>query len=140
MIEIGALCLGIAFAGGVYADIYRWTDETGKVHFSDQAPAGHSSEAVELRINTYKSVSYDTSVFEADKKVIMYSASWCGVCKKAKRYFQTQNIPYKEFDIEKSRKGRTEFRKLGAKGVPVILVGKKRMNGFTEKGFQKLYP
>ena len=28
---------------------------------------------------------------------------------------------------------------LGATGVPVILVGKKRMNGFSVKGFQRIY-
>lgn len=28
---------------------------------------------------------------------------------------------------------------LGATGVPVILVGKMRMNGFSVKGFQRIY-
>jgi len=28
---------------------------------------------------------------------------------------------------------------MGAKGVPVILVGKQRMNGFSAAGFKQIY-
>jgi len=69
----------------------------------------------------------------------MYSASWCTVCKKAKKYFRERGISYTEYDIEKSAKGRREYDKLGARGVPVILVGNKRLNGFTEEAFNKIY-
>lgn len=69
----------------------------------------------------------------------MYSAAWCGVCKKAKRYFAEQGIDYEEIDVEKSSQGKAAFKKLGGKGVPIILVGDRRMNGFSEAGFEKLY-
>ena len=69
----------------------------------------------------------------------MYSANWCGVCKKARRYFEKQGIDYKEYDVETSARGKSDYKKLGAKGVPVILVGKQRMNGFSVDGFEKLY-
>ena len=121
------------------ADIYRWTDENGEVHYSDRPARDRVSESVEVRVNTYESVSYATSSLEATKKVILYSASWCGACKKAKRYFDANDIQYKEYDVEKSQKGRADYRRLNAKGVPVILVGKKRMNGFSEQGFERLY-
>jgi glutaredoxin len=99
----------------------------------------HASETVKLRINTYADVTYDTSSFDVGKKVIMYSANWCGVCKKARRYFEKQGIDYKEYDVETSARGKSDYKKLGAKGVPVILVGKQRMNGFSVDGFEKLY-
>ena len=121
------------------AEIYRWKDETGKVHFSDRPARDADAEKVEVRINTYESVSYDTSIFETDRKVVMYTASWCGVCKRAERYFEQNNIPYKAYDVEKSGKGRADYRRMKARGVPIILVGKKRMNGFSEQGFKKLY-
>ena len=69
----------------------------------------------------------------------MYSASWCGVCKKAKSYFKKNNIPYKVYDVEKSRTGKRAFKRLGGKSVPVIIVGTRRMNGFTASRFEKLY-
>jgi glutaredoxin len=124
---------------GAQSEIYRWTDENGKVHFSDQPSREHRTEAVEVQVNTYESVSIDTSAFDTGKKVVMYSASWCGVCKKAKRYFKENDIKFTEYDIEKSAKGRSDYRKLNTKGVPVILVGNERMNGFDVEAFKELY-
>ena len=69
----------------------------------------------------------------------MYSTTWCGVCKKAKRYFKSKKIPFTEYDIEKSEQAAREFKKLRGRGVPVILVGDSRMNGFSVKNFDRLY-
>ena len=69
----------------------------------------------------------------------MYSAAWCGVCARARHFFQAKRIPFRELDIEKSQTARREWKDMNAKGVPVILVGDKRMNGFSEKRFMNLY-
>lgn len=121
------------------AEIYKWTDERGNVHFSDKKPANLESEEIQLQINTYESVSYDTSKVDTGKKVVMYSTEWCGYCKKARRYFVSKDIPFTEYDVEKNAKARKQYKAMGARGVPVILVGKQRMNGFSEKGFEKIY-
>lgn len=122
-----------------HAEIYRWIDDNGKVHFSDKPSTQHASEGVKLRINTYEGVTYDRSIVDVGKTVTMYSAIWCGVCKKARRYFDANGIKYTEYDIETSSKGKSDFKKLGGKGVPIILVGNRRMNGFSAEGFEKLY-
>ena len=121
------------------SEIYKWKDANGKIHFSDKKPEDSVTEEIKLRINTYESVSYDQSIFDTGNQVIMYSTEWCAYCKKAKRYFARKGIPYTEYDIEKNREARARYRELDARGVPVILVGKKRMNGFSEKGFEQIY-
>jgi len=126
-------------ASGALSEIYRWTDEQGNVHYSDRKTSRHVSKKVEVRVNAYESVSYDSSIFDTGKKVVMYSTEWCGYCKKAKRYFNMKGITYTEYDVEKNARAKSEYQAMGATGVPVILVGKKRMNGFSEKGFEKLY-
>ncbi|MCB0392880.1 MAG: DUF4124 domain-containing protein, partial [Bdellovibrionales bacterium] len=50
-----------------YTEIYKWIGEKGKVHFSDKKPRDLESEEIKLRINTYESVSYDTSIFNTGK-------------------------------------------------------------------------
>lgn len=125
--------------GSVQAEIYRWTDSNGKVHFSDRPARDAVVEKVEVKVNTYEGISFDNSTLEAPRTVLMYSASWCGVCVRAKQFFENNEIPYKDYDVETSRKGKADFRKLGGQGVPVILVGKRRMNGFSEHGFRRLY-
>jgi glutaredoxin len=75
---------------------------------------------------------------EDKASVKMYATSWCPYCAKARAYFARRNIAYVEVDIEKSREGRAEYDKLGARGVPVILVGARRMNGFSEARLSQL--
>lgn len=136
---ITLLLLTVLVSGSADAEIYKWKDENGKIYFSDRASIQHNSEAIDVKVNTYSSVSYDNSIIDTGKKVIMYSTSWCGYCKKAKQYFKQNNIVYTEYNIEISARAKSEYKKMGATGVPVILVGKKRMNGFSQKGFDAIY-
>lgn len=123
------------------AEILKWTDSDGKVHFGDRPPSDAVTSVVEVRINTYESPNIEAlqEILNLKDKVVMYSAVWCGVCKKAKKYFKANNIPYKDYDIDKSSKGKRDYKKLGARGVPVILVGKKRLNGFSAGSFESIY-
>ena len=131
----------LIFSMSVSAEILKWTDSDGRVHFGDKPPAGAETSIVEVRINTYESPNIEAlqEILNPKDKVVMYSAEWCGVCKKAKKYFRANNIPYKDYDIDKSSKGKRDYKKLGAKGVPVILVGKKRLNGFSAATFDSIY-
>ena len=131
----------LLFSMGASAEILKWTDSDGKVHFGDRPPADAVTSVVKVKINTYESPNVEAmqDVLNPKDKVVMYSAEWCGVCKKAKKYFKANNIPYKDYDIDKSSKGKKDFKKLGAKGVPVILVVKKRLNGFTAGSFESIY-
>ena len=133
-----ALMLG-GFA--VNAEIFKWVDEQGKVHFTDNPPDDITTEEVELRINTYTSVEIKPLVERLGKsdKVVMYSATWCRTCKKAKQYFQKNNIPYVSYDVEKNRIGKMDFKLLRGKSVPIIIIGNKRMNGFSVSKFDRLY-
>ncbi len=126
--------------------IYKWVDEDGKTHFSSSPPDHGDAETVQPRAtNTYSSPgiseSPDTGAqpIKNRKKVVMYSAVWCGVCKKAKNYFKKNQIPFKEYDIDTSEKGRRDYKKLNGRGVPIILVGKQRMNGFSASRFESMY-
>lgn len=65
-----------------------------------------------------------------DGKVILYATSWCGYCEKARELLTENNIEYFEYDVEKSKEGREQFKRLGGKGVPVLLI-----NGEVLKGF-----
>ncbi|CAA0121273.1 Uncharacterised protein [BD1-7 clade bacterium] len=123
------------------ATVYKWVDEHGNVQFSDSKPETVNAETLELKTNTYKHSAVDINPIESDKpqRVIMYATAWCGYCKKARSYFDENGIAYTEYDIEKDAKAKARYDKLGGKGVPVILVGKERMNGFSESSFERLY-
>ncbi len=70
--------------------------------------------------------------------VIMYSTRWCPYCKKAREYFKRHQINYVEYDIEASATNLESFRALNGNGVPLILVGERRMQGFNPQSFEAL--
>lgn len=122
------------------AELYKWVDEDGHIQYSDVQPQGQKVETVNVKINSYESVSYDLSIFDLDPNtVVMYSTNWCGYCEKARNYFRKNNITYIEYDIEKDSRARRQYERMNGTGVPVILVGKERMNGFSVSGFRKIY-
>ena len=69
----------------------------------------------------------------------MYSAPWCAVCKRARQFFKARGIPFRELDIERNAMARRELERMKARGLPVILVDGRRLNGFSEKAFLELY-
>ncbi|MDH3380190.1 MAG: DUF4124 domain-containing protein [Gammaproteobacteria bacterium] len=119
--------------------VYRWFDDDGNVHFTDMPPNNQETEQVRLRINSYST----TELLEMDEKlssdkVVMYGTDWCPYCDKAKKYFATNDIPFVEYDIKKDSTAKREYDRLGGRGVPVILVGDKSMNGFSVAAFEQM--
>lgn len=117
----------------VGAEVYKWTDETGKVHYSDAPPPGQKARQVKLPVNSLSGpavVSRSNAPGLAKGKVRVFSAVWCGYCKLAKAHLAKRGVPYQEIDVEQSASGEAEYRRLGGRGVPILLVGEQRMDGF----------
>lgn len=148
------LTLLITFTCPVFSGkIYQWKDDKGQIHFGDRPPTGTKKQSVDVRVNTietpeiYKlkpgelgrSLKQGTDNTGGNKRVVMFSAEWCGVCKRAKRYFRSQQIAFTEHDIEKSASAARDFKQLGGRGVPLILVGDNKLYGFSQASFNRLY-
>lgn len=141
-----ALLLPVSSGGG---ELYKWVDDKGTIHYGDKPPKKAELEKITGVISSFTSVNVEPFTYNPSlvtsgaksksKPVIMYSTSWCGYCKKARKHFERNNIPYREHDIEKSKKAAQEYKRLNGRGVPVILIGKRRMNGFSASTFDKIY-
>ncbi|RPJ44079.1 MAG: glutaredoxin family protein [Betaproteobacteria bacterium] len=70
--------------------------------------------------------------------IVMYSTRWCPYCYKAREYFKRHQFSYVEYDIETSAQNLADFRALNGQGVPLILVGSQRMQGFNPQSFEAL--
>ena len=136
-LHIGALFL-LMQPMTAMAQIYKWTDENGQTHFGDRSPESRAAEELTAKIDSLTTVSYGNTGAVTIDGVVMYSTSWCGYCKKARRYFADNNIVYRDYDIEKDRFAKSRYDRLEGRGVPLILVGDKRMNGFSVAGFEQL--
>ena len=146
--SIVALAAGIAFALSAAAQVYKWTDPSGKVHYGDSPPADTRTEQIKIDIRSHEGPVEVTDWAAILRKrsytppgaqsITMYSTSWCVHCKRAKNYFKENAINYKEVDIEASDANKKEFKEFGGGGVPLILVGDKAMRGFNEQRFESL--
>jgi glutaredoxin len=97
---------------------------------SAPAPAGAQSAPSAQHGASAKAQPADTV------PVVMYATAWCPYCAKARAYFKRTGTSYTEHDIEKSADARAEFKRLGGRGVPLILVGDEKMAGFSELAFE----
>ena len=76
--------------------------------------------------------------------VVIYSAVWCGYCKKAKAWMKSNNIPFIERDVEKQPGAQEELTKklaaarIQAGGVPVIDVAGTLVVGFDKPRLEAL--
>jgi glutaredoxin len=79
------------------------------------------------------------------RAVTLYTASWCGVCRKTKRLLESWKVPYTEKDIELSKSARDELAAKAATaglstesmGVPVIDVAGKLLVGLHEQALKE---
>ena len=122
------------------AGIYKWVDENGKTHFSDQKPAAakQAVEEVTLEINSIEQVSYESDVFDRPS-VIMYGTSWCGYCTKARRYFKQNNIQFTELDIEADEAAYQQFNELNGTGTPLIVIDDLLVRGFNVAALNEIF-
>ncbi|MHA3771301.1 glutaredoxin domain-containing protein [Verrucomicrobiota bacterium sgz303538] len=72
------------------------------------------------------------------QRVVMYTTARCPACKAAKQYMTKRGISYDERDVEATKSNYAEFKQLGGTGVPLILVGDKRMEGFNPRALDEM--
>ncbi len=68
--------------------------------------------------------------------VILYSTRWCPYCAKARRFFHKANIPFTEYDIEKSPDRYREYEAYELPGVPLIIIGTTAIQGYDPKAIR----
>ena len=66
-----------------------------------------------------------------EQTVIMLSASWCGFCRQARKFFGANDIEFTEVDVEKTDHADIQ-RLYRQNGVPVIFIGREQVAGFDE--------
>lgn len=72
------------------------------------------------------------------KRVVLYSMDNCPHCDTAKKYLEQQKIKFRLCNV-KTPAGQKEFRGTGYRGVPVLKVGDRFLNGFSIKQFNQFY-
>lgn len=129
----------------VNAELFKWVDSNGKVHYSDSKPA-HAKRSTTLKIDSVPSLSSDsektTPVKESTdsvETVDLYTTSWCPYCANARAFLQANNIPFNDYDIEKDTDAAQRKQQLDSDytGVPLAVIKGKIIRGFSESSYQQ---
>ncbi len=114
------------------AGVQKWVDENGNVHYGEQAPPTQQSQPVTGNLSVVGSSASQTVP-------VLYATSWCGYCKKARAFLQCEGIRFREYDIEKDARARARYESMGGRGVPLLVVGKERLQGFSVARYKRLF-
>ncbi|HEX6834548.1 MAG TPA: glutaredoxin family protein [Rudaea sp.] len=68
----------------------------------------------------------------------LFSATWCGYCKRAKAYLERNGIGYRNIDID-TPDGRAQFNNAGGGGIPLLFSGGHMIRGFTADGYKRFF-
>lgn len=145
-----AAALLVVLAGTALAEIYRYTDNRGELHFVDdiaKVPKKYRKQLENPQPLPEISVMDATpaprrgkledappprqNVSQGNAHVEVFVTSWCGYCKKMVRFLNEKGIPYTAYDIEKDPGAARTYRELGGRGVPVVRVGSHVVRGYN---------
>jgi glutaredoxin-like YruB-family protein len=147
------------------AEIYKWVDENGVVHFSDSPTEiiTESNEEEEEEVaspdprpeDNYppteetQNATLDANFFDLlDESreapatvnaptVEIYETSWCGYCKKAKRFFRSRGIEFSAYDIEKDKDAARRMTALTKRrAVPFVVINGHQIQGYSEQAYE----
>lgn len=130
LIMMLAALLCAASAG---AQVYKWKDAKGVIHFSDEPPPPSTQQA---EVKNYGSsaagpvLPYALAQAARTNPVTIYTASGCSPCDRARSFLQQRGIPYSEKTVSTA----DDQQKLKEAGddvqVPLLLVGARKLSGF----------
>lgn len=69
-------------------------------------------------------------------EVLMYGVPDCGYCRQARQYFADHGIDYVEYNIDGSSRRMKEFRRMGGRGTPLILIDGRKIQGFNLRAIE----
>ena len=135
-VTIGAVLLAASLSAG--AQMYRWTDSSGKTHYTDTLPPA-SARNVEQRDgrdgNTSAGGGVEPHALQAARKnapVKLYSTGACEACDSARELLNARGVPFSEVNVE-DEASITELKKtVGSASVPTLVVGSRVQKGYEE--------
>ena len=128
----------LSFAVSAQAQLYRWVDDQGSVHYTDHPPPPNAKKVEEKKFsdNVVQTDKFPYSVQQAIKNypVTLFTGDCGEVCTLAKTYLVKRGIPFSERSPGKNQADLDQLKKIVQENyIPVLQVGSSRiLKGFNE--------
>lgn len=122
------------------AEMFRWVDADGKVHYTDAPPPPTAKNVQQKKLGDKAGSAQIPYVLQQAVKnfpVTLYSNECGDACAKAKALLVKRGIPFTEKNPEKTPDDAESLKKVagGSLPVPLLLVGSSVLKGFEEDGW-----
>ena len=138
-----AVLLLTAVCAASAQQLYRWTDDTGRVHITDTPPPA-SARNVKQKPAGGSTPSDAQQPFELQQAtrnfpVTLYTAPACKeYCAMARTHLNKRGVPFTEIQVA-DEKTRDELRKVsGGEDVPTLIVGRSVHRGYAQEQYDAL--
>ena len=123
----------LLFAAGAGAQMYKWKDAKGVVHFSDQPPPDHAIKVEKKSIDRGASdaaLPYALAQAVRRSPVVLYTTSDCTACDQGRALLNQRGIPFAEKTVNTAEDQKKMKEADGSGQFPLLLVGGAKRVGF----------
>jgi glutaredoxin len=139
---IAAALLLVVFASSAQ-QLYRWTDDKGRVHITDTPPPA-SAKSVQKKQPKGSVVESAQTPFEVTRAmqnfpVTLYTSPSCKEpCASAREALNRRAVPFKEVQVWDEESNALLKKVSGANEVPTLLVGSSVQRGYEQGSYDAL--
>jgi glutaredoxin len=125
----------LALAPAAQAQLYRWVDEQGQVHYSDSPPPPSARQIERRRVpagpGASSALPYELQQAAKNHPVTLFVSECGDACTQARQLLVKRGVPHTELDATDPAT-QEQLKKLtgGALEVPVLRVGQQTLRGF----------
>jgi glutaredoxin len=137
-----ASVLGLA-AAAASAQLYRWTDEKGRVHITDTPPPSSARnvqrKGTDVRPGVAAQAPFELTQAAKNFPVTLYTSPSCKApCADARTTLNKRGVPFKEVQVWNDETNAELKRVSGATDVPTLVVGRSVQVGYEAGAFNAL--
>ncbi|MDH4094005.1 MAG: glutaredoxin family protein [Betaproteobacteria bacterium] len=126
--------LGTAIAAS--AQLYRWTDENGRVHITDVPPPPSARNVQPLAASGAPAAGtglpYALQLAVKNAPVTLYTAPDCPPCGEARALLNARGLPFREISVVDEQQAEELKKTVGSLSVPSIRVGSSVQKGYEQ--------
>jgi glutaredoxin len=125
------------------AQVYRWTDPSGKTHFTDSLPPASARDVHKRGPGPAEAGEagnplepYALQVARKNYPVKLYTAVGCGAaCDEARKLLNSRGVPFAEVSVSDESDIAELKSVVGSASVPALMVGSAVQKGFEQGAY-----
>jgi len=123
------------------AQMYKWKDEHGTVHYSDTPPPRGPAQRMQTDAQApagAPALPYELARAVQAAPVVLYTTARCDACDQGRALLRARGVPFAERTVNTAQDQQQLEQAGGGKSdLPLLLVGSRKVTGFQAAAWQE---